>query len=190
MYFWGHPDPDRPYDAHYLRGRLDGTGYSRLTEAAGNHQILLSPSKKFFVDTHSSACRLPAVELRRSDGALVRALGRSMLRDGGELHWKPPEEIVTKAADGETDLYEYALNETHIDRLEGKLLFMSGTSDYSYPELLWLLEAFVQAGKPYDFVLLPDRNHDIGNVPGDAATEYYWEAIRRYFQEHLKSDIN
>jgi dipeptidyl aminopeptidase/acylaminoacyl peptidase len=88
--------------------------------------------------------------------------------------------------DENQDLHEYARNETHIDRLGGKLLFITGTSDYWYPDLMRLLEAFVQAGKPYDLVLLPERYHNVGSVPGDAATEYYWDALRRYFQEHLK----
>jgi dipeptidyl aminopeptidase/acylaminoacyl peptidase len=307
---------------------------------------VLSPSKKFFLDTHSSIDRLPTVELRRSDGALVRVLTRGRLRKPEELKWTAPEEFVVKAADGESDLhgvlfkpwdfdparsypvveaiyngpqtpyvarsigsagwtnaeayhaqalaqlgfvvvmvdgrgtpergkafqdvvyrkfgrfevddhsavlrqlrterpymdlsrvgiyggswggyfatralllapelykvgvaavpahptgwihepylgppeeneslYAYAKNETHVDRLQGKLLFITGTSDFWYPDLMKLLEAFVLAGKPYDLVLFPDGFHNLGLVPGDPSTDYYWDALRRYFQEHLK----
>ncbi len=105
VYFWGHSDPMRPYDLHYLRVKLDGTGLTQLTEASGQHQIVPTPSKEFFLDIHSSMSRLPTVELRRSDGTLVRILSQAELRNAEDLSWSPPEEFVVKATDGNTDLY-------------------------------------------------------------------------------------
>ncbi len=348
VYFWGHSDPRRPYDLHYLRVKLDGTRLTQITEAPGQHQVVPSPSREFLLDTHSSMNRLPTVELRRSDGTLVRILSRAELRNAEELSWSPPEEFVVKAADGNTDLYgvlfkpwnldpakrypvvesiyqgpqtryvfrglgpsgswrsdnaynaqalaqlgfivvmvdgrgtpergkafrdavyenfgrfeidehaavleqlaaerpymdlsrvgiygaswggyyatralliapelykvgvalvpahptglihepylgppdengdlyEYAKNENHLDRLEGNLLFITGTSDGWYSDLMRLLEAFVRAEKPYDLLVLPERGHNLGGgVPGDPAPEYTWNALVRYFQEHLQ----
>ena len=348
VYFWGHSDPGRPYDLHYLRVKLDGTGLTQITEAPGQHYVVPSPSREFFLDTHSSMNRLPTVELRRSDGTRVRILSRAEPRNAGELSWSPPEEFVVKAADGITDLYgvlfkpwnldparrypvvesiyqgpqtryvlrglwpsgnwrsdeayraqalaqlgfivvmvdgrgtpergkafrdavyenfgrfeidehatvlkqlaaeraymdlsrvgiygaswggyyatralllapelytvgvalvpahptgwihesylgppdengdlyEYAKNEKHLDRLTGKLLFVTGTSDPWYPDLMKLLESFVRAEKPYDLLVLPERHHSLGKgVPGDQAPGYLWNALVRYFQEHLQ----
>lgn len=348
VYFSGYSDPSRPYDLHYLRVKLDGTGLTQLTEAPGQHHVVPSPSRQFFLDTHSSMDRLPTVELRRSDGTLVRTLSRAELRNAEELNWSPPQEFVVKATDGTTDLYgliftpwdldpdkrypvvesiyqgpqtryvarglgpsggwrpdqayraqalaqlgfivvmvdgrgttergkafrdavyenfgrfeieehaavlkrlaaerpymdlsrvgiyghswggyyatralllapdlykvgvamapahptgvihepylgppddnedlyEYAMNENHLDRLEGKLLFIIGTNDAWYPDLMKLLDALVRTAKPYDLLVLPERAHDLGDgVPGDPAPDYAHYRLVRYFQEHLQ----
>jgi dipeptidyl aminopeptidase/acylaminoacyl peptidase len=44
------------------------------------------------------------------------------------------------------------------------------------------VEALIQAGKPYDLIVLPEQGHG----PTGASRTYRREAIRRYFQEHLK----
>jgi dipeptidyl aminopeptidase/acylaminoacyl peptidase len=51
-----------------------------------------------------------------------------------------------------------------------------------------LVEALIQAGKPYDLLVLPEQPH----WPFDGAIlslRYVQEATRRYFQEHLKPDM-
>jgi dipeptidyl aminopeptidase/acylaminoacyl peptidase len=58
---------------------------------------------------------------------------------------------------------------------------MSGTSDVNVPfsETMRMVEALTKAGKPYDLVVLPGRDHGIYGDP-------YWRTtIRRYLQEHL-----
>jgi len=106
VYFTAHADQQRPYDTHLYRVRLDGTGFTRLTEATGVHEIEFSPSKQFFIDTHSTVVRPPTVELRRADGTLLQNLSMANI-DAliSELKWRPPEEFVVKAADGKTDLW-------------------------------------------------------------------------------------
>ena len=105
VYFTGHADQQRPYDTHLYRVNLEARGFARLTQAPGQHDIQLSPSKRFFLDTHSSVGRPPVVELRRSDGTLLQALAKANVDALTELNWRPPEEFVVKAADGKTDLY-------------------------------------------------------------------------------------
>ena len=106
VYFTAHGDQQRPYDTHLYRVNLEGKNFTRLTEASGQHAIDLAPSKEFYLDTHSTVARPPAVELRRADGTLLQTLSRAnidALKE--ELQWSPPEEFVVKAADGKTDLY-------------------------------------------------------------------------------------
>ena len=115
VYFTAHGEPQRPYDTHLYRVNLEGKGFTRLTEATGQHdlqlfgdvilQIQFSPSKQFFLDTHSSVDRPPAVELRSADGKLLQILSKANIDALKELKWSPPEEFVVKAADGKTDLY-------------------------------------------------------------------------------------
>ena len=105
IYFTAHDDRNRPYDTHLYRVSLEGNGFERLTEAPGQHVIQMAPSKKFFLDTHSSPDRPPIVELRRADGTLLQILSRANIESLEELRWKPPEEFVVKAADKKTALY-------------------------------------------------------------------------------------
>jgi dipeptidyl aminopeptidase/acylaminoacyl peptidase len=84
---------------------LKGNGFTRLTEARGQHEIRIAPSRQFFLDTHSSVDRPPAVELRRADGELLQTLAIADVAGLEELLWTSPAEFVVKAADGKTDLY-------------------------------------------------------------------------------------
>ncbi len=106
VYFTAHGDQNRPYDTHLYRVNLEGEDFTQLTEASGQHAIELAPSKAYYLDTHSSVARPPAVELRRADGTLLHTVSEANIdRLKEELEWSPPEEFVVKAADGETDLY-------------------------------------------------------------------------------------
>jgi len=105
VYFTAHGDAQRPYDTHLYRVDLEGNRLAQLTEATGQHDIQFAPSKEFFLDTHSSVDRPPAVELKRADGTLLQTVSKANIDALKDLKWKPPEEFVVKAADGETDLY-------------------------------------------------------------------------------------
>lgn len=105
VYLRAQGDPQRPYDVHLYRTRLDGSGFERLTEQPGHHDIRFSPSQEFFLDTHSSLDRPSAVELKRADGTPLRTLSRTSLDAYRAAGWSPPESFVVKAADGVTNLY-------------------------------------------------------------------------------------
>ena len=82
------------------------------------------------------------------------------------------------------EAYTYASNLRLADQLKGKLLLMHGTSDVNVPfsNTVKMIEALIRAGKPYELLVLPGQGQDI-TVESLA---YELEAIRRYFQEHLK----
>jgi len=106
VYFMAHANPERPYDEHFCRVRLDGTGFEILTPERGVHGIALSPDYETFIDIHSSPSRPWRTELKRADGTSIRTLAETdpdRLRD--EFDWVDAEEFVVKAADGETDLW-------------------------------------------------------------------------------------
>ncbi len=104
VYFTGHAE-SRPYDTHLYRVGLDGRGFQRLTEGTGTHSAQFSPSKAYFIDTHSNVDRPPTAELRSTDGKLIRVLSKGTIDSLLALGWKAPEEFVVKAADGTTDLH-------------------------------------------------------------------------------------
>ncbi|HUP64978.1 MAG TPA: DPP IV N-terminal domain-containing protein, partial [Thermoanaerobaculia bacterium] len=105
VYFLAQGDLGRPYDVHLYRVGLEGGEMQQLTDAPGRHDVRLSPSKDFFLDAHSSVERPPSTDLRSADGSLLRTLAATDTAPLGELRWRPPEEVVVKAADGETDLW-------------------------------------------------------------------------------------
>ena len=113
VYYTAHGNQQRPYDNHLYRVNLEGSGFRQLTKATGRHDtrrnpshtIRFSPSKEFFLDTHSTVARPPVVELRRADGELLQTLSKAKIDVLKELNWKPPEEFVVMAADGQTRLW-------------------------------------------------------------------------------------
>lgn len=105
LYYRAHGDVARPYDLHLYRVRLDGTGRAQLTEESGIHDVRMSPSKRFFLDTHSSIDRPPRVDLRATDGTLIRTLEKADITALLGAGWDPPEEFVATATDENTALY-------------------------------------------------------------------------------------
>ncbi len=103
VYFTGLAEK-RLYDLHLYRVHLDGSGFTRLTTATGNHEITFSPSKKFYLDIHSAVDRPYATELHAADGSLVLDIARMDISQLVQAGWQPPEEFWVKAADDKTDL--------------------------------------------------------------------------------------
>ncbi|MFQ5738908.1 MAG: prolyl oligopeptidase family serine peptidase, partial [Acidobacteriota bacterium] len=83
------------------------------------------------------------------------------------------------------EAYTHASNLRLADHLKGKLLLTHGTSDVNVPfsHTVKMIEALIQAGKSYDLLVLPGQGHDFTK---QSVADYELEAIRRYFQEHLK----
>jgi dipeptidyl aminopeptidase/acylaminoacyl peptidase len=96
-----------PHNAHVCRVHLEGKGFSVITDPAGDHwPVQFSPSKRFFLNTYSTATRPPVTEVRRSDGVLLQTLTQADISAlEKQLHWQTPEPFAVKAVDGETDLY-------------------------------------------------------------------------------------
>jgi dipeptidyl aminopeptidase/acylaminoacyl peptidase len=106
VYFTAQVDAQRPYDQHLCRVNLQGQGFSRLTEAEGDHLIQISPSQEYFLDINGSLSRPPVTELRRADGKLLQVVAKAnidVLKE--KFQWNPPEAFRVKAANGQTDLY-------------------------------------------------------------------------------------
>lgn len=94
-----------PYDRHLYVVPLDGGPVKRLTEERGRHEIQFSPDGRLFLDSYSTVNAAPRRKVRAADGTPVHAFPEADLSALQRLGWTPPEELVVKAADGETDLY-------------------------------------------------------------------------------------
>jgi dipeptidyl aminopeptidase/acylaminoacyl peptidase len=98
-------EPGNPYFSHFYRIGFDGKRLTLLTPEDGSHQIGLSPSGKFFVDSYSKP-DMPAITvLRNMDGKLISTLEKMDISRLLATGWKPPVPISVKAHDGKTDLF-------------------------------------------------------------------------------------
>jgi dipeptidyl aminopeptidase/acylaminoacyl peptidase len=101
-----------------------------------------------------------------------------------DMFWGFPPEIYLGHPSRNPGAYEHASLIPLADRLEGRLLIVHGTADRITPfgGTLRLIDAFVRAGRPYDLIVLPDEGHGFS----DSAHRYWREAVRRFFEEHLR----
>jgi len=72
------------------------------------------------------------------------------------------------------------------DRLQGKLLFVMPMDDKAFASTVRMIDALIQAGKPYDLLLVPGTGHNYAGPRGRIADDYVWtRMIPAYFVEHL-----
>jgi len=108
-------EPGNPYFAHFYKIGFDGKQLALLTPEDGNHQVSLSPSGKYFVDSYSKP-DVPAVAvLRNMDGKLLANLEKTDISRLNATGWKTAIPITVKAHDGQTDLYGLMFTPTHFD---------------------------------------------------------------------------
>lgn len=80
--------------------------------------------------------------------------------------------------------YESGSVMAHVDNLEGKLLLIHGLIDENvhFRHTARLINALIEARKPYDLMLFPDERHSPRNL---ADRIYMEERLRDYFLVHL-----
>jgi len=94
-----------PYFTHFYRVGMDGGSPERLTPEDATHEIFMSDSGKYFVDSYSKPDVPPVAVLRDGDGTQIMDLEKADISKLTAAGWKPPAPIVVKARDGVTDLY-------------------------------------------------------------------------------------
>lgn len=97
---------ENPYHVHLCRVNLDGTGLTDLTPDNAQHDINLSPSGRYFLDTASRADLPPTYTVRRiSDGTTVATLGSADISRAAKAGWSPPIPFHTKDRNGKFDIW-------------------------------------------------------------------------------------
>ena len=105
-----------PYFTHFYRIGFDGNNAALLTPEDGNHELSLSPSGRFFVDSYSKP-DLPRVTVVRDQGGkLLYTVEKEDVSRLVAAGWKPPIPITVKARDGATDLNGLMFEPTNLDR--------------------------------------------------------------------------
>jgi dipeptidyl aminopeptidase/acylaminoacyl peptidase len=104
-----------PYFSHLYRIGFDGKNLTLLTPEEGNHDVSVSPSGRYFIDSYSKP-DVPAVTVvRDADGKMVATLAKTDISRLLATGWKPPVPFTVKARDGVTDLYGLMFKPTNLD---------------------------------------------------------------------------
>jgi dipeptidyl aminopeptidase/acylaminoacyl peptidase len=106
-----------PYLTHYYRVSLDSASPRPVlvTPDDGIHDVQVSPSGRYVIDTSSKPDVPASVTLRNADGTLVMPLERTDISKLTAAGWKPPTPITMKAADGKTDIYGLMFTPTKME---------------------------------------------------------------------------
>lgn len=94
-----------PYFSHFYSIKMDGSGLRSLTPEDGNHQVMLSPNGKYFVDNFSKPDVPITAVLRDTSGRLIAQLEKGDVSRLAATGWKPATPITVKSRDGRWDLY-------------------------------------------------------------------------------------
>jgi len=104
-----------PYFRHLYRVGLDGKNAVSLTPDDGDHDVQISPSGRYLVDTYSKPDVQPVATLRDGNGKLVMPLEKTDISKLLATGWKPPIPITMKGRDGTTDIYGLMFRPTNFD---------------------------------------------------------------------------
>jgi dipeptidyl-peptidase-4 len=104
-----------PYFRHFYKIRMDGSGLMLLTPEDADHDIALSPSGQYFIDTYSRPEVPPVSVVRDLNGKRTVTLETADISRLTATGWKPPMPITVKARDGKTDLYGLMYVPTKLD---------------------------------------------------------------------------
>jgi len=108
-------EPGNPYFAHFYKVGFDGKHLTLLSPEEGNHQITLSPSKDYFIDSYSTRVTAPVTVLKNLAGKVVAQLEKTEVSRLIASGWHPPTPFSVKAHDGKTDIYGIMYTPTTLD---------------------------------------------------------------------------
>lgn len=104
-----------PYFIHLYSIGLDGKNLTLLTPEDSTHDVSLSPSARFFVDSYSRPEAPPVAVLRDMAGKLIETLEKADISRLVAAGWKPVTPFTVKARDGVTDLSGLMYKPTNFD---------------------------------------------------------------------------
>ena len=108
-------EPGNPYFSHFYKIGFDGKHLTPLSPENGNHQITLSPSKDYFIDSYSTRAVAPVTVLKNLDGKVIAKLEQTDVSRLVASGWHPPTPFSVKAHDGKTDIYGMMYTPTTLD---------------------------------------------------------------------------
>jgi dipeptidyl aminopeptidase/acylaminoacyl peptidase len=158
-----------------------------------------------YVDDHAEALRQLIARENFLDGSRVAVMGHSWggysafrcLADRGDVYraaissapgFDPYSSVLYECYLGlpqtSRAAYDAAQTLTLADKLAGAFLLVCGTSDHAtWTDAVKMTEALIRAGKPHEFVVLPEQVHGYDS----AHDRYYWHKVRDFLSRTLGS---
>jgi len=121
-------DPRNPYFARFCKIGFDGKHLVELTPETGDHDIELSPTGDYFIDSYSQPDVPPVTVLRNLDGKLLVQLEKADISRLTATGWKAPQPFSVKAHDGKTAIYGLMFTPSNLDPQKKYPII-----DYIYP---------------------------------------------------------
>jgi dipeptidyl-peptidase 4 len=102
----GREEGVNPYYAQLYRVGYDGSGLTRMSTEAADHDITFSPDGQFYVEVTSTVATPATSRLRRTrDNQPLRDLEQQDMTAMEAIGWAPVQEFTVKARDGITDIH-------------------------------------------------------------------------------------
>jgi dipeptidyl aminopeptidase/acylaminoacyl peptidase len=108
-------EAENPYFSQFCKIGFDGKHLTVLTPESGNHDVTLSPSKKYFIDTYSKPDVPPVTVFRDMIGKIITTVEKADISRLLAAGWKPVTPFSVKAHDGTTDIYGLMFTPTNLD---------------------------------------------------------------------------
>lgn len=105
FYGFGREKNIDPYYYLLYKGFFDKEEVTLITSENAHHDVVISPSGKYFIDIFSRVDKKPTICLKEISGKVLMELVEPDIRRLLEMGWRFPERFSVKAADGVTDLY-------------------------------------------------------------------------------------
>lgn len=114
----GREEGRHPYFVHFYRASLDGADRSPADSTVGGvaspqlltpedavHQVVASPSGRYFLDRYSTPETPPTAVLRNRDGSVRMTVETADISRLVEAGWVPPVRFQARGRDGTTPVY-------------------------------------------------------------------------------------
>jgi dipeptidyl aminopeptidase/acylaminoacyl peptidase len=84
--------------------------------------------------------------------------------------------------------YAIVRNTDKMASIAGDLLIITGTDDVNTPleQTMAYAQALIEAGKPFDQVIVPGANHVLADAAGGSKIPFMYAATMRHFQRTLQ----
>lgn len=141
------PDCD-PYYRYLYKAGFDGNNLKLLTKESADHQVWLSETSNYFVDSYST-CKQATKHVVRSinDGRILYELATANIDGLMASGWKYPEPFKVKARDGITDIYGLMFYPSDFDKTKTYPVI---DATYSGPQAVRTPKTFDAAYNNYD----------------------------------------
>jgi dipeptidyl aminopeptidase/acylaminoacyl peptidase len=106
---------ENPYFSQLCKIGFDGKHFAVLTPEEGNHEVTLSPSGNYFIDSYSKPDVPSITVLRDMNGKLISTLEKTDVSRLVATGWHAPTPVKLKAHDGKTDIYGLVFTPTKPD---------------------------------------------------------------------------